>query len=408
MNDMVRSPVMQVPVPPDQNLVPDKRANNVRGQPVGGKLANNEAAEEVRKQLEELPVLKQAELVQNLPSPKAVSTSEMGQPTPIGARDLFRKANKGWAAQSQADDINKRQAWWVSLLKDVIGYGAASGVVAATSGLAALTQPVFRTLVNMIHHAMSADKNGANSQDSSARSAWNRATGSLKRDLEAAWEVVTNAFNNPKKTLHEKLLKGSNAYKNWGHIGALMGGLIGGAGGPGAAFLGFLVGRYVGEAFGRVLSYATGNSGFTVEETVQQSLTLGLKGLAPEQAKVKVTRIEELRGEVEKAIKRCPSDQSLSADDSEKREELLGLADALESSYYSKEGVAFYDTDGKTVVSKYPWKNYIQDLRYALSLDRKGESLQPVQEPSKAIDATGTDDRGANVNVDINADSNEK
>lgn len=319
-------------------------------------------------------------------APEANGRSDNGARQRNMADALSTKANMlnakpTYDQMAKAQDVEKRQQWWSGAVKDGVSYAAAAGVVAASNGFAALTQPLFRSAANMLHHAMLAFKRGDGGMLNRIGLAFGGALKSLMNDVSTVMSGAASALKAPKHTMAKKLLSGAEAPKTWGQIGALLGGFIGGvAGGPLMAGVGFAAGRYAGQAVGRLLSYATGNSGLTLGETLKRAITCGFVGLSDEQAELKLNDIHRSRGDVKDAIEQTPANQPLSDEVIAERARLLQLADALEHDYFPKEAIKLTNQQNNEVIGSYPWQNYIDDLRFELDLKYQGSGLKQSAE----------------------------
>lgn len=311
---------------------------------------------------------------------------------PSADMQLDQKKMQALAKEIRQDSTQRSNENKINLFKDVVSYAATAGCIAASSGAVALVQPLFRTATNMLHQAMAAFRNGDNGFKAGMSRAFSGALGSLSKDVQTAVKGLMSTLQKPKAMLHKKLLSGTEAPKTWAHLGALLGGLIGGvAGGPLFAGVGFLAGRYLGQSVGRMLSYATGNSGLTLGESISQSLTGGMMGLSDQQALTKINAIAEGLTEFGLGVQengQAPLPKELK----DKRKQLLQMVDSLEADYYPSKALKVPVGEGIKCMS---WGEVYRNVREQLSLD-------PVTSLPKNISAGAkTDDTQSSTSAQV-------
>lgn len=221
------------------------------------------------------------------------------------------------------------------LIKDGLSYLFSALSVGASSGAAALAQPLFRVALNMVDRGASAFRNGSSGLIGRLAGGFTAAFQSLAKDVGAVFTQLKQFAAAPGSETKRLLFGAAEAPKTWGHVGALLGGLIGGlSGGPLMAGVGFVVGRYVGQAAGRVLSHAAGNSGLTVMETARQALFAGYAPLTDKEAEQKLQEIHEKLPAVSEAVAKLSPGETLTDPAMiTQRNRVLSLVNALEQNY---------------------------------------------------------------------------
>jgi hypothetical protein len=273
-----------------------------------------------------------------------------------------------------------------ALVKDGLSYLFSAACVAASGGAAALAQPGFRLVLNMLHGAQKSIAKDSGSFISRFGAGLTGMIKSLKADVTSIGNALTQFFRKPLPTLKKHLLSESQAPKTWGHIGALVGGLVGGlTGGPILAGVGFLAGRYAGQALGRLLSFATNNTSLTFGQTAKQALFAGFAPITPTETNALLNKIDQKIGPVKNAIqarqwhteggRSALTSQRLESD----RQEILRTIDTLENNVETNEPLTYTNDHPELgrVIEIDTLKNYCQAQRCALALTMEEAEHNP-------------------------------
>lgn len=264
------------------------------------------------------------------PAPKQRSIPHQPAPMFLSAAEIQAAKLRAYGERMYVRDQRKN-----ALIKDGLSYLLAAATVTGSGGLAALTQPLLRLGLNMIQRSVGQFRDGTGNTFARLGLALGGALGSLGNDINVVFNNIKHALQNPSKTFKKSFLDGTLAPKTWGHIGALVGGVLGGMmGGPIMAGAGFLAGRYAGQALGRLVSYATGNTGLTFGETLRQAAFAGFSPLTPTEVDAKIIEIDSKREAIIKALSALKPGENLTDPQLEKdRQRLIQLADTLENNY---------------------------------------------------------------------------
>jgi hypothetical protein len=344
-------------------------------------------------------------------APEARSRAPVAQMTQPRSAGLLLNDAVAFGEGMVKRDVRKN-----GLIKDGLSYLCSMGSIAASNGFAALAQPLFRVALNMAQHAIDGFRSGQGSSLKRLGAALDGAIASLRHDFSATAKGIKKFFNKPTQELKTLLLSGSQAPKTWGHLGALLGGLIGGiTGGPLMAGVGFLAGRYAGQAIGRFLSYATGNSGLTLGETARQALFAGFASLTDNEKKEKLKTLEAKRNElIEGVISHLKQATPLPQNFEALKKEIVLLSEALQHNIDTTDSVKIYKSsdeneknDGAEI--SIPWSAYFatveNDMVAIGQLVSAKNSASQAAGPQK--DPSGTGHDAVNDDEDVVVDTDE-
>lgn len=346
------------------------------------------------------PNVKVIPIPKRTPSPRF--EPHLSSPMFLTAGDVQAARLRAFGSGMQVRDVRKN-----AIIKDGLSYLLASAAVAGSGGIAALTQPLIRAALNMVQQSIGHFRDGSGNVFARLGRALGGGLGSLANDVSAVFRSLNNCVQAPGKYMKRHLLDGTQAPKTWGHMGALVGGLVGGLmGGPVMAGVGFLAGRYAGQALGRLLSYASGNSGLTLGESARQALFAGFAGLTASEVDKKITEIDEKKATVVEALCALKPGEKLSDPKLEQdRQRLLQLADALENNYdmlvpledYAAQPITDKDrTVRKGIVNSLTVQEYCDALR----MDMMTQEEQQAAEMARL--------KAAGIDVDMSVSSDEK